>query len=514
MVLGQNMRVLISSWTLMPGLLLLLTAFSDKSGLASVIGSRSGVEPADACADLAPGQYTGSGWTFEDCLNVWKDFNDIVWAPFHPRMHDADLWIDTAEELRLAGSPCLVGTNPHSDGAGSTTIRHLMTWIFSREMGCDWVTPDWGKKFVDGGNGTAVMYCHRAGTTAEMDLSKTKAERIALRRCAVVDWLSYFQFDVPSVPSPVQEKLMVPKNRSFTQSILEIQTKLRQTDLKRQRLDRVFFSVDLMLASYHLVNVGSWDGKKRDIVRQVLQEARSNFHRHPRPWYDENPRCHFEDNRFNFAVHIRMGDRRAYYDGNPQYFRNVELITETVTDEFRRRGLPEPMFHLFSETLNPCPSAVTGLFDEFPTWPIELEQIAECLAATTPSECPEKQAGGNFCAPKRSGIFRVRDKSFVLHVGSDVQNEMSCMIQADGIVMGCSTFGQIAGLLTRGISFFSTRCNGDATPTQYRSIPPLAIAERGHLWVPVEGSWHDPILSSTSIFRAALDSLLAVKGRL
>ncbi|CAM9214294.1 unnamed protein product [Ectocarpus sp. 8 AP-2014] len=507
------MRMVMSRWTLLPGPLLLLTPFLQKNGLAPVVAAPRWVEPVDACADLAPGQYTGSGWTFEDCLHVWNDFNDILMPRFHPRMPDSDLWIDTAEELRRAGSPCLVRTNPHGDGAGSTTIRHLMAWIFSREMGCDWVTPDWGKRFVGGGNGTAVIYCHQTGTMAEVDNSKTEAERRAMNRCAVIDWLSYFQFDVPSVPDPVQEKLLVVEaSASFTQSILEIQTQLQQSDIKRQRWDRVVFSVDLMLASYHLVNVGSWDERKRNIVREVLQEARSNFHRHPRPWYDGNPRCHFEDDRFHFAVHIRMGDRRAFYDGNPQYFHNVELIMETVADEFRQRELPEPLFHVFSETLSPCPSAVTGLFDEFPTWPVELDQIEECLVATTPRDCPDKQAGSS-CSPKRSGIFRVRDKSFILHVGSDVQNELSCMIKADGVVMGCSTFGQIAGLLTRGISFFSTRCSGEATPTQYKSIPPVAIAERGHLWVPIEGSWRDPVLSSTSIFRAALDTLLVAKGR-
>ncbi|CAM9300435.1 unnamed protein product [Ectocarpus sp. 8 AP-2014] len=508
------MRMLVSRCTLLSGLLLQLALLFERIGSAPVTGVSSGVEPADACADFAPGQYTGSGWTFEDCLHVWNDFNDTVWEVFHPRMPDADLWIDTAKALRRAGSPCLVGSVGLRDGAGSTTIRHLATWIFSREMGCDWVTPDWGQKFVGGGDGSAVMYCHRTGTLAEMDLLETKAEKNAMRRCVIIDWLSYFQFDVPSVPSPVQEKLMIvePKKRSFAQSIREMKTKLQQSDIKRQRWDRVVFSVDLMLASHHLVNIGSWDERKRRIVREVLQEARSNFHRHPRPWYDENPRCYFEDDdRFHFAVHIRMGDRRAYYDGSTQYFDSVELIMETVADEVRQRGLPEPLFHVFSETLSPCPSTVTGLFEEFSAWPVELDQIEECLAATTPSDCPEKQAG-SFCTPRRSGIFRVRDKSIVLHVGSDVQNEMSCMIQADGVVMGCSTFGQIAGLLTRGISFFSTGCSGERTPHQYRSIPPLAIAERGRLWVPIEGSWHDPVMSSTLIFRAALDMLLVAKG--
>lgn len=55
-------------------------------------------------------------------------------------------------------------------------------------------------------------------------------------------------------------------------------------------------------------------------------------------------------------------------------------------------------------------------------------QIPECLAAPTPDDCPEKRAG-SFCSPIRSGIFPVVGKDIVLHVGSDVKNALSCMIQ-------------------------------------------------------------------------------------
>lgn len=100
----------------------------------------------------------------------------------------------------------------------------------------------------------------------------------------------------------------------------------------------------------------------------------------------------------------------------------------------------------------------------------------------------------------------------MLHVGADVQNAMSCMIQADAILMGCSTFGQIAGLLTKGLSFFSTDCGGSNTPDQYKTVPPIAVAERGHLWVPVSGSWRDPVLLSTNLLSGALDDLIATKN--
>lgn len=100
-------------------------------------------------------------------------------------------------------------------------------------------------------------------------------------------------------------------------------------------------------------------------------------------------------------------------------------------------------------------------------------------------------------------------KNIVLHVGTDVQNDLSCMIQADGVLMGCSTFGHIAGVFTKGISMFSMNCDGEKTPAQYKIIPPLAVAERGHMWVPIGGSWRDPVLTSVSLFRGALETLLS-----
>lgn len=87
------------------------------------------------------------------------------------------------------------------------------------------------------------------------------------------------------------------------------------------------------------------------------------------------------------------------------------------------------------------------------------------------------------------------------------------MSQADGLLMGCSTFGHIAGVLNNGgISFFSTACDGANAPAHYKLIPPLAVAERGEMWVPVSGSWRDPVLTSTTILDVALETLLKAKG--
>lgn len=136
-------------------------------------------------------------------------------------------------------------------------------------------------------------------------------------------------------------------------------------------------------------------------------------------------------------------------------------------------------------------------------------QVTECLEAKIPDDCPEtKNTNDRGCRPERPEVYNVVGKPFLLHVGNDVENAMTCMTVADGILMGCSTFGQLAGLLTKGISFFSMQCGGKLTPSHYQMIPALAVAERGHMWVPIEGSWRDPVLSSMPAFRHALVSLL------
>lgn len=78
--------------------------------------------------------------------------------------------------------------------------------------------------------------------------------------------------------------------------------------------------------------------------------------------------------------------------------------------------------------------------------------------------------------------------------------------------MGCSTFGQIAGTLNTGLRFFSTACEGDKTPRHYKLMPPLAVAEGGHSWVPMNGSWRDPVLMSKEILRAELENLRATRN--
>lgn len=82
------------------------------------------------------------------------------------------------------------------------------------------------------------------------------------------------------------------------------------------------------------------------------------------------------------------------------------------------------------------------------------------------------------------------------------------MIQSDGVLMGCSTYGQIAGVLTKGIAFFTMNCGGERTPIQYKLIPLMAIAEGGVKWVPIAGSWRDPAIYSGRILTKAIEKVL------
>ena len=95
------------------------------------------------------------------------------------------------------------------------------------------------------------------------------------------------------------------------------------------------------------------------------------------PMYDENPKCSYDTSRLNVAIHVRMGDRREFQDGSLYYYELLDLFMTTVSQQVVGKGLEAPLFHIFSETLIPCPSEETGLFDEFPTWPVELDQVRE-----------------------------------------------------------------------------------------------------------------------------------------
>ncbi|CAN0106888.1 unnamed protein product [Ascophyllum nodosum] len=494
---------------------LLLGVTSRVAPVHSQLFERGLVEPEEACLDFNSGRrYPGSSWTPKDCMDVWARFVQSVPEDLHLRPPSFDTLRDTTDKLQQAGSSCLVASIPAAAGVGTSMLRHLSAWIFAEEIGCDWATPDWGRR-LDPGDDKAVLYCHKVATTEEIGQAMLRGKADEIRRCSLINWMEFFQLDVPSVRRPRQGTFrVIESSLNETDALVDLRQKVQYSRDKALQLpwDHVLFTSDATFAGQQLLTIGSWDETRRAIVRTVLQEARFNFHRHPRRWYDEGTSsCTFDHQSLNFAVHVRMGDRREFQDGSTQYLKFLERFMISVSSAVIAKGMMQPTFHVFSETLAPCPSEDTRLFDEFPAWSIEADEITRCWEAKTPQDCPEKRVGAKLCNPVRSGVFFVEEKPIILHVGHDVGNAMSCMIQSDGVMMGCSAFGQVAGLLTEGIRFFSTQCDGTNTPDQLKAMPPLAIAERGYLWVPISGSWRDPVLVSTEILDGALDTLLEYK---
>lgn len=74
-------------------------------------------------------------------------------------------------------------------------------------------------------------------------------------------------------------------------------------------------------------------------------------------------------------MHVRMGDRHKFTDMHPEYFEHLEEVMSTISQEVTRKGLAQPLFHIFSETVMTCPWDDTGLFDEFPTWPVATDEV-------------------------------------------------------------------------------------------------------------------------------------------
>ena len=173
-----------------------------------VEGLKHTIGPEEACKDFSEqDKPSGSAWTLADCTEVWTQFTDTVPAGLRERLRYADDWIETAKELRRKGSPCLASSSAVGDGVGSTTIRIMASWILAEEMGCDWVTPNWGRKHTSVGNG-AVLYCHRSMDRGRLGLAHRQPSALMERvHCSVVDWLDYFQFGVPSVNLPEGAKI-------------------------------------------------------------------------------------------------------------------------------------------------------------------------------------------------------------------------------------------------------------------------------------------------------------------
>ena len=169
------------------------------------------------CSDFADGHFAGLSWTFDECIEVWTAFRDNLPSSLAIRPPHVDLWKTTADELRREGKPCMLTSflnsysNAHGVGVGSTTMKHLATWIFAEELGCDWVTPSWTSFSMTRKNETAA-YCHWM-----TDKASRNASSVLEKPCVSVNWLAYFNLGVPSTDLP---EGITPKN--VTVSLLRV----------------------------------------------------------------------------------------------------------------------------------------------------------------------------------------------------------------------------------------------------------------------------------------------------
>lgn len=100
---------------------------------------------------------------------------------------------------------------------------------------------------------------------------------------------------------------------------------------------------------------------------------------------DPDDKCNFSPSRTNIAIHVRLGDRdgdqgltTSAQDAATKHARYYDMLEEfmaTVSAAVIREGEALPVFHIFSETSEPCPSKDTGAFEEFLRWPVETEQV-------------------------------------------------------------------------------------------------------------------------------------------
>lgn len=102
------------------------------------------------------------------------------------------------------------------------TMRHLTTKVFAEEVGCDWLTPEWGMPVVGDGSG-ASLYCHSAATYDEqqrgLDNNTTQeGVKAMVHRCSLTNWLEYFNFKMSSVEAPASSSFRVIEVKLWTSS--------------------------------------------------------------------------------------------------------------------------------------------------------------------------------------------------------------------------------------------------------------------------------------------------------
>lgn len=146
-----------------------------------------------ACAEFHATMPIGSGWRLSDCMSVWTSWAGTLADGQFQGYPDRELFNETALTLRQRGIPCLMKSVRYPDGVGSSTVRHLATWMFAKEMGCEWQMPDLPPGGLDD-TGT-ILYCHKTVTRAELRRMKRMGDvDYHQQPCALTNWMQYFRF--------------------------------------------------------------------------------------------------------------------------------------------------------------------------------------------------------------------------------------------------------------------------------------------------------------------------------
>lgn len=159
--------------------------------------------PIEACTEFALGAVHLS-WTLEECMEIWATWADTIPDWLNLDYPDRSLMKEVAAKMRDRGQPCVVQTRVRADGVGSEVTRHLAAWLYAVEIGCDWVTPNFGyeDEAEDGPEG-GTLYCHPSAAAEEFDdIPEGVVIEQNLESCELVNWLKFFRFDAPSVPEP------------------------------------------------------------------------------------------------------------------------------------------------------------------------------------------------------------------------------------------------------------------------------------------------------------------------
>lgn len=278
------MRVL---WITHVGVSLVVMLTAVKLALVTPLTDKIEVSPTTACEEFSAGA-DGLMWSMEDCTHVWSQWAATVPPPLHRTYLDRQLLSEISVGLRQRGTPCLVESTGKPDGAGSTLIRNMATWVLARDIGCDWVMPEWGplKMHTPINIEETTVYCHSKKNVQERNEPMTYEQRIASNSCEKVSWLYYFHYDIPSVQYPADSIIKAVT----ADSLRPVELSAAVDEVVKMGLDNVpwdtlVLNVGLSMASRYMVTVGNWDSFKRSVVRDVLKEMRTNFYASPRPWW-------------------------------------------------------------------------------------------------------------------------------------------------------------------------------------------------------------------------------------